>query len=290
MRPIVLVCSLLVTACGSGGAQGAAPGTALSADRIPPQCATSVRPASEIQFAGLPPLVPISPRVVCVLNGSASSSAYDAGYSQVFALNDDRRLQLYERRGAKPVKDAPSQTLRSGTRDIGGVTWTWTVLANGVTTLSAVTLGSYVELALPGDETQVDTLVDIASALRPVETLPRPSAARICASLDVTSGPTKVAASFDSSAKSVVTWHETPLTANGPRPVSEWRQHPPTEPVAVCYLDGDFGPPRGPAPPLGASDHRPNYDRVVYVVGVDRRPTAIVFGWQDRIPVRDPGP
>lgn len=290
MRRIVLACSLLVTACGSAGAQGTGLGPAPSADRIPPQCATSVRPASEIQSAGLPPLVPISPRVICVLHASVNSSAYDAGYSQVYALSDERRLQLYERRGAKPVKDGPSQTVRSGTRDINGVVWTWEVLENGLTTLSTLTQGAYVELALPGDEAQVDTLADIASALRPVESLPRPMAAQLCASLDLASGPTKIAASFNSSAKSIVAWHETPLASNGPRPVSEWRQHPPSEPVAVCYLDGDFGPPRGPAPPVGTSASRPNYDRVVYVVGVDRRPIGITFGWQDRIPIRDPGP
>jgi hypothetical protein len=290
MRTYVLACSLLLAACGIRGSTGEALGPAPTVDPIPPRCVTSVRPASEIQFAGLPPLVPISLRVICVLHASVSSSAYDAGYSQVYALSDERRLQLYERRGAKPVKDGPSQTVRSGTRDVNGVAWTWEVLENGLTTLNAVTQGAYVELALAGDEAQVDMLADIASALRPVESLPRPMAAQLCASLDLARGPTKIAAAFDSSPKSIVSWHETPLASNGPRPISEWRQHPPSEPVAVCYLDGDFGPPRGPAPPLGASDNRPNYNRVVYVVGVDRRPIPIVFGWQDRIPMRDPGP
>lgn len=230
----------------------------------------------------------MGPVVKCVLNASVNSSAYDAGYSQQLELSDGRGLQLYEKRGSAPVKAGPSQTLRSGTRDVRGIKWTWAVLANGATTLSAETQGTYVELAMTGDEQQIDTLADVAGALRPVETLPRPPAAQLCTPILALGSSTKVSAAFDSSARSVVAWHET-QTPGGPRPVSEWRQHLPNEPVAVCYLDGDFGPPRGPSPPSGGAT-RPNYDRVVYVAGVDRRPIPIVFGWQDRIPIRDPGP
>jgi hypothetical protein len=74
------------------------------------------------------------------------------------------------------------------------------------------------------------------------------------------------------------------------RVVSQWRDRPSTEPVAVCYLDGDFGPAKlpPPVPPTTASP-RPNWNRVVYLVGVDRRPMGVTFGWQDGIPIRDPG-
>lgn len=291
MRVVALVLGLFVVCCGSGASSGLGVGTGESANSVPqPRCAASVRPQSEIDFAGLPPLVPTAPQLTCVLNASVSSSAYDAGYSAVFELSDGRRIQIYERRGSAPIKSGPSQTLRSGTRDVSGVAWSWMVLANGSTALSAETQGTYVELALPGDEAQVDTLVDIAGTLRPVESLPRSSAAQLCASVRLAASSSKVAAAFDSSAHSVVAWHEAPLAANGPRPISEWRQHPPSEPVAVCYFDGDFGPPRGPAPAADTTTAAlPNYDRVVYVIGVDRRPIGITFGWHDGIPIRDPG-
>jgi hypothetical protein len=289
LRQIVVLCALLLSACGTAASPGAAVGPAASVGPgAPAQCPASVRAQSEIAFAGLPPLVPTGPLVKCVLNATVSSSAYDAGYNQQLELRDGRGLQLYERRGSMPVKDTPSQILRSGGRDINGVQWTWAVLANGATTLSVVTQGTYVELAMTGDEKQIDALAEVAGALQPVETLPRPSATQLCAPILALGNSGKVAAAFDSSAASVVVWHET-QTPGGPRPTSEWRQHPPNEPVAVCYLDGDFGSPRGPAPPSGGAT-RPNYDRVVYVAGVDRRPIAVVFGWQDRIAIRDPGP
>ncbi len=138
---------------------------------------------------------------------------------------------------------------------------------------------------------QLDTLVEVASSLRPAETLRRASARDICASLPIGPTPYVVAAAFDSTAASVVKWHETPLSPGGPRPVSQWRDHPATERVAVCYLDGDFGSAKGPPPMAGNSaTPLPNWNRVVYLVGADRRPIGVVFGWQDRIPIRDPGP
>ena len=77
----------------------------------------------------------------------------------------------------------------------------------------------------------------------------------------------------------------------GMRVVSTWRDHPATEPVAVCYLDGDFGPAKHPAPlPGSTATPVPNWDRVIYLVGADRRPIGVTFGWQDRIAIRDPGP
>jgi hypothetical protein len=245
-----------------------------------PRCPTSSRPQQELDFAGLPPLVPSGPLLRCLMVASVGGSAYDSGYSAGIELSDGRPLSLYERRSSRPDKAGPSQVTREGSRDVAGTTWSWSVLANGHTTLSAVTQGSYVELALPGDESQVDTLAAIAATLRPVESLPRPPARQICAALDVGSrSRTTVAAAFDSSAASVARLVEQPA----------WRARPPGEPVAICYLDGDFGEPRGP-PPLTGASLRPNWDRVVYFVGVDRHPIAWVWGWQHSIPLEDPGP
>lgn len=257
-----------------------------------PRCSTSSRPQQELDFAGLPPLVPSGPPLRCLLFASVGGSAYESGYSAAIELADGRRLNLYERRGSLPDKAGPSQRLREGVRDVAGTAWSWSVLANGLTTLSTVTQGSYVELGLPGDEAQVDTLAAIAATLRAVESLPRPSAQEICASLDVSTLPVKVAGAFASSAASVARLVEAPPPPGGPQVVgSSWRAHPPSEPVAVCYLDGDLGPPRRP-PPMPGTTHAPlpNWDRVVYLVGVDRHPIGWVYGWQHSIAIRDPGP
>lgn len=77
----------------------------------------------------------------------------------------------------------------------------------------------------------------------------------------------------------------------GMRMVSQWRDRPATEAVTVCYLDGDFGPAKHPPLLPGSSATPvPDWNRVVYLVGADRRPIPVVFGWQDRITIRDPGP
>ncbi|MDQ2914300.1 MAG: hypothetical protein M3T56_13710 [Chloroflexota bacterium] len=254
-------------------------------------CASSARPQTELDWAGLPPLVPTSPSMQCLLNAVSGATSYDGGYDFAIQLADRRVLHLYERRGSRPVKEGASQSLRNGERDVNGVKWEWATLANGATILATTHDGVYTELSLPGDESQLDTLVEVASSLRPAETLRRASARDICASLPIGPTPYVVAAAFDSTAASVVKWHETPLSPGGPRPVSQWRDHPATERVAVCYLDGDFGSAKGPPPMAGNSaTPLPNWNRVVYLVGADRRPIGVVFGWQDRIPIRDPGP
>lgn len=256
-----------------------------------PKCPTSARLQRELDFAGLPPLVPTSSKLRCLANASSGGSAYDAGSTHSVELADGRGLTIYGRRGSPPSKPgSPSQRLREGTRDIDGTIWTWAVLENGATILAATSRGVYVELAAAGDEAQVDLLAEIASTLRPVESFPRPSAREICSSLEVSSSPTTVAAAFDTTAAAIATWEETPEVPGGPYVVgSEWRRRPADEPVALCYLDGDFGPPRGPAPGPGASPRvLPNYDRVVYLVGVERRPQGRIFGWKDRIAIRDP--
>lgn len=271
------------------GAEGAATAIPAASVLFLPAC-SNARPQSELDFAGIPPLVPTSPKLRCLSHASSGGSAYDAGSTHAVELTDGRGLTIYERRGPLPPKPG-SQVVRQGTRDVGGTTWTWAVLENGSTILQAMPRGVYVELAMRGDEAQLDTLAEIASTLRPVESLPRPPAREICSSLRVSSSPITVAAAFDSTAAAIAKWEETPETPGGPHVVgSEWRRHPADEPVALCYLDGDFGPPRMPPPGPGASPTAlPNYDRAVYLVGVDRRPQGRVFGWKDRVVIRDPG-
>ena len=269
----------------------ASPSTTIAALFLP-RCPTSARPQQELDIAGLPPLVPRGQQLRCLANAISGGSMYDAGYDASIELVDGRMLHLYERRGGLPVKEGPSQTVRSGTRDIAGVSWTWSVLANGATMLATTTRGVYVSLDLRGDESQVDTLASVAATLQPVESLPRPPASDICAALDFVGQSVTVAAAFESTAAAVARWQEAPpATPGGPQLVSSgWRAHPPDEPVAVCYLDGDFGLGRRPPPGPGVTPSPlPHWDRVVYLVGVDRHPIGVVFGWKHSIAIRDPG-
>jgi hypothetical protein len=286
-RPVLSALSaLLLAACGS--LVSAPPTTTLSTVFLP-RCAASTRPQAELDFAGLPPLVASGSTVRCLLIASTGGSAYDAGYDESVQLADGRVLHLYERRLGLPAKIGAQTPQRTGTRDIGGAPWTWSILQGPTLSLTNTVAGTYIELDLPGDEAGLDTLAGIAAGLRSVESLPRPPARNICAALPVSSGPITVAAAFDSTAAAIATWLETPTTPDGPHEVnSEWRQHPPAEPVAVCYLDGDFGPAKHPSLPSGATEP-PDWSRVVYLVGVDRHPIGVVFGWTDRIPIVDPG-
>jgi hypothetical protein len=295
MRTLVrLALVALISGCGSLVGSGALAPAATPVSASPvflAACANGARPQTELDWAGLPPFVPTSSSMQCLLSAVAGPVSYSGGYDFAIQLADRRVLHLYERRGSPPVKEGTSPALRTGLRDVNGAKWIWTTLANGATILDTTSGEVYVALSLAGDESQVDTLVEIARSLRPVEAYPRPSARDICATLPTGANAYVVAAAFASSAASVVKWHETPSSPDGPRPVSQWRQHPATEPVAVCYLDGDFGLAKQPPPQPGSTaTPLPNWNRVVYLVGADRRPVGVTFGWQDRIPIRDPGP
>lgn len=285
-RALIGLSSLLFAACSSFGG---APATPTPDSGFLPRCASSVRPQSELDFAGLPPFVVSGKTVKCLLNASNGGSSYDAGYDESIELADGRMLHLYERRGGLPVKSAAQIPQRVGTREVAGASWAWSILHGPTLSITNTVVGTYVELDLPGDESQLDTLAAIAAGLRPVESLPRPPARDLCAALRVSSNPITVAGAFDSTASAIATWLETPQAAGGPHEVnSEWRLHPPREPVAVCYLDGDFGPAKHPPLPSGATEP-PNWTRVVYLVDVDRRPIGMVFGWRDRIQIVEPG-
>jgi hypothetical protein len=284
----------LIAACGSNVESGAlGPGASpLPASPVYMRaCPDGARPQRELDWAGLPPLVPTSSSLRCLLNAVGGGSTYDGGYNFAIQLIDGRVLGVYERRGSRPVKDGAPASIRAGERDVNGAKWQWVTLANGSTILESMGGGVYAALSLVGDESQVDTLVEVARSLQPVEAFPRPRAREICAALPISSYPFAVAAAFDSSAASIVKWEETAPAPVGMRVVSGWRDRTATEPVTVCYLDGDFGPAKHPAPlPGSTATPVPNWNRVVYLVGADRRPTPVVFGWQDRISIRDPGP
>ena len=283
---LVALSTLLLVACSAGAV---APPTATPDGGFLPRCASSIRPQSDLDAAGLPPFVVSGQTVKCVLNASNGGSAYDAGYDESIELADGRVLHVYERRGGLPVKAGAQTPQREGVRDVRGATWTWSILQGPTLSLTSTAAGTYVELDLPGDESQLDTLAAIAADLRPVQSLRRPPARDLCAALRVSSNPITVAAAFDSTASAIARWLETPQPPDGPHEVnSEWRQHPAAEPVAVCYLDGDFGPAKHPPLPSGATE-MPNWTRVVYLVGVDRHPIGRVFGWKDRIQIVDPG-
>lgn len=284
-----------VAACGSHVGSGVASAPAGDPASASPVflagCPSGARPQSELDSAGLPPLVPTSGLLRCLLSAVSAASSYDGSYSFAIELTDGRVLQGYERRVARPAKDGASPQLGTGQREVNGVKWEWAALTSRTTVLGATTGGVYVELALAGDVSQLDTLVEVARSLRPVEALPRPSAQDLCASLPIGSPSYALAAAFGSSAGSVVKWHETPLSPDGPRAISQWRDHQATEPVAVCYIDGYFGLAKGGPPGAGAAPTQlRNWERAVYLVGVDRRPIGVAFGWKDGIPIRDPGP
>jgi hypothetical protein len=282
----VALASLVFAAC-SGGA--IAPATATPESGVLPRCASSVRPQTELDAAGLPPFVVSGNTVRCLLNASNGGSASDAAYDESIQLADGRVLHVYERRGGLPVKAGGQTPQRVGVRDVRGTTWGWSILQGPTLSLTNTMAGTYVELDLPGDESQLDALAALAADLRPVESLPRPPARDICAALHVSVNPITVAAAFDSTAGAIARWLETPQAPDGPHEVnSEWRQHPAAEPVAVCYLDGDFGPAKHPPLPSGATEP-PDWSRVVYFVDVDRRAIPRVFGWTDHISIVDPG-
>lgn len=290
-RAAVVLIAILLSACIAGLP---APTPTPTSPQRPvalflPACADG-RPQAELDLAGLPPLLPMSPRLRCLRHAAAGGSGYDAGVSYEIELDGGRSLGLYERRGTLPVKPA-TQRVREGTRDIAGTAWTWAVLENGLTILVAMIEGVHVELSTAGDESQVGTLAEIARSLRSLRSLPIPPARELCASLRVSPVPFTVAAAFDSTAAALARWEETAEDPGDPRvATSDWRRYPADEPVALCYLDGDFGTPRVAPPGLSSTPVvTPNYSRAVYLVGLDRRPIGRVFGSADRIPIRDPG-
>src|SRR5512133_3503012 len=108
MRIALSIALVFVSAaCGSHVESGALGPTSSPVPASPvymKACAMGARPQTELDFAGLPPLVPTSAALRCLLNATGGGSTYDAGYNFVIQLTDGRVLQIYERRGSRPVK------------------------------------------------------------------------------------------------------------------------------------------------------------------------------------------
>lgn len=298
---VLVVAGVLAVACGTADSPGVVgPGVSPMASQAPirtaassfvflPACPDAARPQFELDFAGLPPLVPERSLMRCLKMAATSGSAYDAGSDHVVELTDGQEVTLYERRGQMPTKPTvPS--VHSGSRDIGGASWQWAELTNGSTVLTGTISDTYVELSSRGSASDVDELAKVAATLRPISLWPRPPAYGLCQAL-AWPGMTTVAAAFDSTAAAMAKWEETPDYPGGPHVASsDWRKAPPSEVVTLCYLDGAFGPARQPPPPPGMTfTPLPNYDRIVVQVGIDRRPIARTIGWRDKITIRDPG-
>src|SRR2546429_8048522 len=122
--PLQIALIALSAACGSHVDSGAAHPQPASPVYMK-ACSTGARRQSELDFAGLPPLVPTSSALRCLLNAVGGGSMYDGGYSFVIQLMGGRVLQIYERRGSRPVKDGASTPLRAGERDVNGAMWQW---------------------------------------------------------------------------------------------------------------------------------------------------------------------
>jgi hypothetical protein len=143
----------VVAACGShveSGALSPAPGPVSASPVFLNACASGARPQAELDFAGLPPLVPTSPSLRCLLNAVSGATSYDGGYDFVIQLSDRRVLHIYERRGSRPVKDGTSPSLRMGDRDVNGTKWEWATLANGATMLATTSAVSTRSSLSPG--------------------------------------------------------------------------------------------------------------------------------------------
>src|SRR2546423_7239883 len=120
--PVAIALIVFIATCGSPMESGAPPTSnpLLASPVYMRACSTGARPQTELDFAGLPPLVPTSSMLRCLLNATGGASTYDGGYNFVVQLTDGRVLQIYERRGSRPVKEGASQSLRTGERDVNG--------------------------------------------------------------------------------------------------------------------------------------------------------------------------
>jgi hypothetical protein len=105
-----------------------------------------------------------------------------------------------------------------------------------------------------------------------------------------TGSAVRVAAGYMSTAGAVSVWQEHGrfgIPAHAGR--SPFRHQPAAEPVAVCYLDGDFGT-YGRYPPPPPSGPRPSYapyDRIVVLVPQNHPPVVDTAGHASSLPATD---
>src|SRR2546423_14246131 len=65
-------------------------------------CSTGARPQTELDFAGLPPLVPTSSALRCLLNAVSGGAARDGGGQLIGPRSRGRGAPSHQRRGAAP--------------------------------------------------------------------------------------------------------------------------------------------------------------------------------------------
>ncbi len=102
---------------------------------------------------------------------------------------------------------------------------------------------------------------------------------------------TGVAAAYASDAATVARWQEAPRSPRGQTGTghiqrSQWRDVDPSTPVTVCYLDGTFYPPGGPA---DRTDRPAAYTRMVFEYGAGKIVPDIV-GTREEMPASTPSP
>ena len=91
-----------------------------------------------------------------------------------------------------------------------------------------------------------------------------------------------VAGAYIVPASDVAAWQETRDAGRGARPQSPFRSYG-TEPLLVCFFDGDFDSFPGAA-------HRPPYDRIVIIFDATGAPILDSAGPRDYLKVERPGP
>jgi CubicO group peptidase (beta-lactamase class C family) len=99
-----------------------------------------------------------------------------------------------------------------------------------------------------------------------------------------------VAAGYSSTAAAVAQWQEKGrFESSGHASTSSFRDYPPSEPVAVCFLHGDFAMfgKYPPPPPTGTPFPSSPYDRIVLFVPQNHAPTVDVAGHPSNLPVTD---
>lgn len=92
----------------------------------------------------------------------------------------------------------------------------------------------------------------------------------------------RLVAAFETTRAGVEAWILSTSQSGGLSGSLETQGPDASEPAAVCYFDGDFGPPHGPV-----SSDTPNYSRVI-VAAEDGSVRPLAAGWPSSLPIVDP--
>jgi hypothetical protein len=105
-----------------------------------------------------------------------------------------------------------------------------------------------------------------------------------------TGSAVRVAAGYMSTAAAVSQWQERGrFGSSAHTDRSSFRDHPAAEPVAVCFLDGNFATygKYPPPPPTGPRPSYAPYDRIVVLVPQNHSPVVDTAGRQNGLPATD---